>query len=135
MRSVHHSGRALSIVASRPAQKNHPIAANFSRFLSTPRESWASGTIVFGNLWCCPAPGRAQAVVGHLPRFYFHIVSDNSFIDDEGLTFDTERDAMDHARQLAAQLVSTTGIVKGAIVVENEDAGGMFEVPLTAWNS
>jgi hypothetical protein len=70
-----------------------------------------------------------------LPRFYFHIISEHTFLDDEGTSFDSEQDAMMHARELAAELVRTTGVMKGAIVVENEDAGGMFEVPLTTWRN
>ena len=70
-----------------------------------------------------------------MPLFYFHIISEHTFLDDEGTTFATEKDAMTHARELAAELVRTTGMIKGAIVVENEDAGGMFEVPLSSWNN
>ncbi|WP_398471233.1 DUF6894 family protein [Tardiphaga sp.] len=70
-----------------------------------------------------------------MPRFYFHIISERTFLDDEGTSFASEQDAMKHARELAAELVRTTGALTGAIVVENEDAGGMFEVPLSSWNS
>jgi hypothetical protein len=70
-----------------------------------------------------------------LPRFYFHIVSKNSFIDDEGINLEDDLEAMRHAQQLAADLLKGTGPLKGAIVVENEDNGGMFEVPLSPWNS
>ncbi len=70
-----------------------------------------------------------------LPLFYFHIISVNTFLDDEGTSFPSEQDAMKHARELAAELVRTTGVLTGAIVVENDDAGGMFEVPLSSWNN
>lgn len=70
-----------------------------------------------------------------MPLFYFHIISDHTFLDDEGTSFEPEHAAMAHARELAAELVRTTGTVKGAIVVENEEAGGMFEVPLSSWNN
>jgi hypothetical protein len=70
-----------------------------------------------------------------LPRFYFHIVSTNSFIDDEGISFKDNQEAMHHARQLAAELLQGTGPLKGAIVIENEDDGGMFEVPLSPWSN
>jgi hypothetical protein len=74
-------------------------------------------------------------VVIPLPLFYFHIISEHTFLDDEGTAFESEQDAMKHARELAAELVRVTGVIKGAIVVENEDAGGMFEVPLSSWNN
>lgn len=67
-----------------------------------------------------------------MPLFYFHIISEHTFLDDEGTSFASEQDAMTHARELAAELVRTTGVLRGAIVVENDDAGGMFEVPLSA---
>ncbi|WP_211909531.1 hypothetical protein [Tardiphaga alba] len=51
------------------------------------------------------------------------------------MSFDTEQGAMAHARELAAELVRSTGLVRGAIVVENEEAGGLFEVPLATWNN
>lgn len=70
-----------------------------------------------------------------LPLFYFHIISENTFLDDEGTSFGSEQDAMKHARELAAELVRTTGIIIGAIVVENDDAGHMFEVPLSSWEN
>ena len=70
-----------------------------------------------------------------LPLFYFHIISENTFLDDEGTSFGSEQDAMKHARELAAELVRATGVVRGAIMVENDDAGHMFEVPLSSWDN
>jgi hypothetical protein len=70
-----------------------------------------------------------------LPRFYFHIISTDSFIDDEGINLEDDQDAMRHARQIADELVRSEGGIKGAIVVENEDDGRMFEVPLSSWNN
>lgn len=70
-----------------------------------------------------------------MPLFYFHIISVNTFLDEEGTNFASEQDAMKHARELADELVRTTGVSTGAIVVENDDAGGMFEVPLSSWSN
>jgi hypothetical protein len=70
-----------------------------------------------------------------LPRFYFHIISTNSFIDDEGVSLDTDQEAMRHAREMAAELVKGLGSMRGAIVIENEEDGRMFEVPLSAWRN
>jgi hypothetical protein len=70
-----------------------------------------------------------------LPRFYFHIISTNSFIDDEGINLEDDQDAMRHARQMAGQLVQGMGPLTGAIVVESEDDGRMFEVPLSSWSN
>lgn len=74
-------------------------------------------------------------MVVSLPLFYFHIMAERTFLDDEGTNFDSEQDAMAHARELATELVRTTGLLTGAIVVENDDAGRMFEVPLSSWNN
>lgn len=70
-----------------------------------------------------------------LPLFYFHIITVHTFLDDEGTSFESEQDAMKHARELAAELVNTTGVLQGAIMVENDEAGHMFEVPLSSWNN
>jgi hypothetical protein len=70
-----------------------------------------------------------------LPLFYFHIISEHTFLDDEGTSFESEQDAMKHARELAAELVRTTGVIRGTVVVENDDAGRMFEVPLSTWDN
>jgi len=70
-----------------------------------------------------------------LPLFYFHIMSTDTYLDNEGTNFESEQDAMTHARELAAELVRTTGTTTGAILVENNDVGGMFEVPLSAWKN
>lgn len=80
-------------------------------------------------------PDAPQKWSSPLPLFYFHIISDHTFLDDEGTNFENEQDAMKHARELAAELVRSTGALRGAIMVENEDAGRMFEVPLSSWNN
>jgi hypothetical protein len=95
--------------------------------LAVPSSSTTSGAT--------KSPDAPQKWSFPLPLFYFHIISDNTFLDDEGTNFESEQDAMKHARELAAELVRTTGTLRGAILVENEDAGGMFEVPLSSWNN
>lgn len=107
----------------------------FSRFLSTRRTSWASGTIILRQPLAAGYTDVSQKWSLALPLFYFHIISENTFLDDEGTRFESEQAAMTHARELAAELVRTTGVLRGAIVVENEDAGRMFEVPLSSWNN
>jgi hypothetical protein len=67
-------------------------------------------------------------------RFFFHIIAENTFLDDEGTNFKDDQEAMLHARQLAMEMVRSIGTIKGAIVVENEDSGGLFEVPLS-WSN
>ena len=69
-----------------------------------------------------------------VPRFFFHIIAENTFLDDEGTNFKDDQEAMLHARQLAMEMVRSIGTIKGAIVVENEDSGGLFEVPLS-WSN
>lgn len=70
-----------------------------------------------------------------LPRYYFHLIAETRFLDDEGTSFESDQAAMQHARQLAAELVKNLGLVKGVVVVENEDDGGLFEIPLSSWNN
>ncbi|MES2027695.1 MAG: hypothetical protein V4477_00800 [Pseudomonadota bacterium] len=69
-----------------------------------------------------------------MPRFFFHIIADNTFLDDEGTSFDNDQEAMLHARELTREMMRSMGVVKGAIVIENEDSGGLFEVPLS-WSN
>jgi hypothetical protein len=77
---------------------------------------------------------RAPAAVVPVPRFFFHIIADNTFLDDEGTSFGDDKEAMLHARELALEMTRSIGVVKGAIVIENEDNGGLFEVPLS-WSN
>jgi hypothetical protein len=70
-----------------------------------------------------------------LPQFYFHIIAENTFLDDEGTSFTDDQEALLHARQLALELVNTGSASRGVIVVESEQDGGMFEVPLRSWNN
>ncbi|KAA0076671.1 hypothetical protein CIW50_10825 [Tardiphaga sp. P9-11] len=69
-----------------------------------------------------------------VPRFFFHIIAENTFLDDEGTSFSDDQEAMLHARELAVEMMRSIGVVKGAIVIENEDSGGLFEVPLS-WSN
>lgn len=70
-----------------------------------------------------------------MPLFYFHIIAENTFLDDEGTSFLHDQEALAHARQLAAELIKSGSASRGVIVVESEDDGGMFEVPLRSWNN
>jgi sulfur carrier protein ThiS len=83
------------------------------------------------------AEGRftRPAVVVPVPRFYFHIVADTTFLDEEGTNFVDGKAALLHAKQLAAELVRSLNLQDGTIVVENEDDGKLFEVPLSGLSS
>jgi hypothetical protein len=83
------------------------------------------------------AEGRftRPAVVVPVPRFYFHIVADTTFLDEEGTSFADGKAALLHAKQLAAELVRSLNLQDGTIVVENEDDGKLFEVPLSGLSS
>ncbi|MBC7576744.1 hypothetical protein [Tardiphaga sp.] len=70
-----------------------------------------------------------------MPRFFFHIISEVSFLDDEGSDFADSQTALIHARQLAAEMAKDQPPPGGSIVVENEDDGHLFEIPLASWNS
>jgi hypothetical protein len=74
-------------------------------------------------------------VVVPVPRFYFHIVADTTFLDEEGTNFVDGKAALLHAKQLAAELVRSLNLQDGTIVVENEDDGKLFEVPLSGLSS
>lgn len=67
-----------------------------------------------------------------MPLFYFHIVADTTFLDDEGSTFADSQAALLHARQLAAELAKGLQPHNGTVVVENEDDGALFEVPVAS---
>ena len=70
-----------------------------------------------------------------LPLFYFHIVADTTFLDEEGSNFSDGKAALVHAKELAAELVRGLRVQDGTIVVENEDNGELFEVPLSGMSS
>ncbi|MET0705491.1 MAG: hypothetical protein ABWY82_01415 [Tardiphaga sp.] len=70
-----------------------------------------------------------------MPRFYFHIVADTTFLDEEGTSFADGKAALLHAKKLAAELVRGLKVKDGTIVVENEDDGALFEVPLSGLSS
>jgi hypothetical protein len=93
-----------------------------------------SGTMVPGNSRSRVDTLARRSCGVSLPLFYFHIIAETTFLDDEGTTFQHDQDALAHARQLAAELVKG-GAARGVIVVESEADGGMFEVPLRAWHN
>jgi hypothetical protein len=70
-----------------------------------------------------------------LPVFYFHIVSDTTFLDDEGTSFADGKAALLHAKRLAKEMARGLKLKDGTIVVENEDSGELFEVPLSGLSS
>ncbi|MDB5504125.1 MAG: hypothetical protein JWR89_4027 [Tardiphaga sp.] len=70
-----------------------------------------------------------------LPRFYFHIVADTTFLDEEGTSFADGKAALLHAKRLAAELAQGLKLQDGTIVVEDEDSGELFEVPLSGLSS
>jgi len=83
-----------------------------------------------------PCQGGLRISPGHpVPRFFFHIISEVSFLDDEGTDFADSQAALIHAKELAAEMAKDRPPPDGSIVVENEDDGGLFEIPLTSWNS
>ena len=68
-----------------------------------------------------------------MPLFYFHIVAaDATFLDEDGARFANSEAALAHARDLMAELARSLRTLDGAIVVENDDDGELFEVPLSS---
>lgn len=66
-----------------------------------------------------------------MPLFFFHLVADQStFLDEDGIRFADSDTALGHARELIAGLASKLPAQNGAIVIENDDDGGLFEVRL-----
>ena len=70
-----------------------------------------------------------------MPRFYFHIVSGSVLLDEDGAIFGDAKEALQHAKALAGDLRDTHGLTSGTIVIEDEDAGQMFEVPVAGLSS
>ncbi len=66
-----------------------------------------------------------------MPLFYFHIVAaDATFLDEDGIRFADREAALAHARDLMTKLARSLLTQDGTIIVENEDDGELFEVPL-----
>jgi hypothetical protein len=70
-----------------------------------------------------------------VPIYYFHIVAKAVVLDENGTSFDDARAALTHAKMLAGDLRSNDDFSGGSIVVEDEDAGQLFEVPLAGMSS
>jgi hypothetical protein len=69
-----------------------------------------------------------------VPLFYFHIVAgDATFLDESGIQLADDGAALSHAHELATVVAHSRLTRDGTIVIENEDDGGLREVPLTAW--
>lgn len=105
-------------------------------FLSTNRPGSVSGIIILSAASRCQEYLSApQLWSSPLPLFYFHIIAENTLLDDEGTSFEGDQEALRHARQMAVELSAGGSARRGVIVVENNDDGGLFEVPLGPWNS
>jgi hypothetical protein len=70
-----------------------------------------------------------------VPIYYFHIVAKSVVLDENGTIFGDARAALAHANQLASDLRSNDDFSGGSVVVEDEDAGQLFEVPLAGLSS
>jgi hypothetical protein len=67
-----------------------------------------------------------------VPLFYFHIVAaEATFLDEDGIRFADSAAALAHARDLMTELARSLPTQDGTIVVENDDDGELFEVPLS----
>ena len=68
-----------------------------------------------------------------MPLYYFHIVAEQAtFLDEDGIRFSDSGAALAHARDLVAELVRSLQTHDGSIVVENDDDGELFELPLSS---
>ena len=68
-----------------------------------------------------------------MPLFYFHIVAvDATFLDEDGISFADSKAALLHANDLMTELARSLPTQDGTIVVENDDDGELFEVPLSS---
>lgn len=70
-----------------------------------------------------------------LPLFYFHIIGPSIILDESGIDFDDVRAALQYASALAHDLRMNGDFREGTIVVENDDDGDLFEVPLAGLSS
>ena len=67
-----------------------------------------------------------------VPLYYFHLVADKTtFLDEDGIRLPDRSEAMAHARDLMIELVRSLQTNDGTIIVENDDDGELFEVPLS----
>jgi hypothetical protein len=67
-----------------------------------------------------------------VPLFYFHLVAHQAtFLDEDGIRLADREQAMAHARDLITELAESLPTNDGIIVVENDDDGELFEVPLS----
>jgi hypothetical protein len=70
-----------------------------------------------------------------LPLFYFHIIGQSILLDETGIGFEDARSALQYATSLAQDLRLNGDFRDGTIVIENDDDGDLFEVPLAGLSS
>ena len=56
-------------------------------------------------------------------------------LDEIGAVFGDAKQALEHAKALASDLRDNHDLTGGSIVIEDEEAGQMFEVPLAGLSS
>lgn len=67
-----------------------------------------------------------------VPLFYFHLVAAQAtFLDEDGIQLADREQAMAHARDLMTELAQSLPTSDGIIIVENDDDGELFEMPLS----
>lgn len=69
-----------------------------------------------------------------MPFFYFHIVAHTVVLDELGASFGDAKAALQYARQMARDLRQNLDF-GGSVVVENNDTGELFEVPMANLSS
>jgi hypothetical protein len=70
-----------------------------------------------------------------VPRFYFHILAEAVILDGTGADFGDGKSALSHANLMARDLQNNRDFAGGSVLVENEESGELFEVPLAGLSS
>ena len=67
-----------------------------------------------------------------VPLFFFHIVTARAtLVDDDGMRLANSAAARAHAQDLTAELARSLQPLSGTMIVECDDNGELFEVPLS----
>jgi hypothetical protein len=121
-----------------PVKADCAMLSQFETFLSTIAARHPSLAVSFSYFWQLPvmeASFTLALIAIPVPIYYFHIVAKSVVLDENGTIFDDVRAALAHAKQLASDLRNNDEFSGGTVVVEDEDAGQLFEVPLAGLSS
>jgi hypothetical protein len=117
-----------------PDPNRRHFAKYFGRRAASAHLVWWYHRPILGNYRCWEYFSPAQGEL-RVPRFYFHIVAAAVVLDENGAEFGDGKSALTHAKLMARDLQRNIDFAGGSVLVEDEESGELFEVPLAGLSS